>query len=388
MELGTEERAIAQEIRDFLDEIKKRMFAGEESSAYALWADARNDIADMFGEIGQIDIKLQQYNVETRAFLNMEYVRRCMEKTDSSCFKERSEFCKNITDVREYADLLYLLLDCLVSNDEIFPKEIINMVEYCFTSSNNEELRDIGRNVIKTRRNGVFAFDWKMEKIEPVFDQEAGMYYVMEQGKPMYLPIEIYPTKADVVDYINVLHMEQDSRSPHRYMNERMEVPEDAVVIDAGVAEGNFSIGIIDKVKKLYLVECDSRYIRALEWTFKDYMDKVVIVDKFLSGHEDEQNITIDAIMQGEPLDYLKMDIEGAEVEALQGGEKTLERSADLKCNVCVYHRLHDNEVITEILSGHNMEVVNTPGYMMFHLDKEYPHYPRKGLAQAVKKKQ
>lgn len=386
MELGTEERELAQEIRDFLDEIKKRVLAGEESSIYALWADARNDIVDMFLAIGQIDNILRQNNVVQRGFLNMECVSRWVEETDNACFKDSGKFCKCITDLREYADLLYMLLNLLVSDNEIFPVEVLNMLEYCYTSENREELREIGKNVVRTRRKNVFSFDWKMEKVEPVYDEEAGMYYVMEQGKPMYLPIEMYPTESAVSYYVNVLHMEQDLRSPHRYINERMEVPEGAVVLDAGVAEGNFSIGIIDKVKKLYLVECDPRFIHALKWTFKDYMDKVVIVDKFLSGHEDAQCTTIDAITQGEPLDYLKMDIEGAEVDALQGGEKTIAASPNLKCNVCVYHRFHDNEVITEFLQGHGMEVENTPGYIMFHLDEEYPYFPRKGLAQAVKK--
>lgn len=387
MKFGTEERALAQEIRDFLDEIKKRILPGEESSAYALWADARNDIVDMFLGIGQINNFLRQNDIVEHGILNMECVSRCVEEIDSSCFKDSGKFCQNVTILREYADLMYMLLDCLVSDGEVFSRETINILEYCYTSQDSEELRNIARKVIKNKRKDVFDFDWEMEKVEPVYDEEAGMYYVIEQGKPMYLPIEMYPTESDVSYYVNVLHMEQDLRSPHRYINERMEVPEGAVVIDAGVAEGNFSIGIIDKVKKLYLVECDPRFIHALKWTFKDYMDKVVIVDKFLSGHEDAQCTTIDAIMQGEPLDYLKMDIEGAEVDALQGGEKTIAASPDLKCNVCVYHRFHDNEVITEFLSGHDMEVENTPGYLMFHLDEEYPYYPRKGLAQAVKKK-
>lgn len=381
-----EEEAVAQEIRDFLDEMKKRMLTGEESSTYALWADARNDIVDMFLEIGQVDIMLQQYSPELRGFLNMEYVNRWMEETDSACYKDSGKFCKGITDLREYADMLYMLLNRLATSDETYPKEVVDMVEYCYTCENREIFRHIGKNVILSGTSKVFDFERETEKVEAFFDEEAGMYYVMEQGRRMYFPIEIFPSVKDITKYVNILHMEQDARSPHRYINERMEVPEGAVVLDAGVAEGNFSIGIIDKVKKLYLVECEPCFIRALQWTFKDYMDKVVFVDKFLSGHEDAQCTTIDAIMQGEPLDYLKMDIEGAELEALQGGEKTIAVSPNLKCNVCVYHRFNDNEVITKFLSEHGMEVENTPGYMMFHLDEEYPHFPRKGLAQAVKK--
>ena len=348
MELVAKTKAIAQEIRDFLDEMIKRLSQGEESSIYVLWAEAKNDIVDMFVEIGQMDTVLRQQKPDWRGYLNMEYISRCVEETDSSCFEDSGKFCKSITALREYADLLYMLLDCIETNKEMFPNQTVDILEYCYTSQDSEELRDIARRVIKNKGHSVFAFDWETEKIEPVFDEEAGMYYVMEQGRPMYFPIEIFPTESDVAVYVNNLHEEQEPRSPHQYINERMEVPEGAVVLDAGVAEGNFSIGIIDKVKKLYLVEYDTRFIRALEWTFKDYMDKVVIVDKYLSGHVDGQCTTIDEIMQGEPLDYLKMDIEGAELEALQGGEKTIAASPNLKCNVCVYHHFHDNEVITE----------------------------------------
>lgn len=385
MELGLREKEILAEIKNFFIEIEKMMQKAQENTVYTLWRECRNDMADMFSDVKQTDRIITENRLFEREIVNIKYIRQLCSELDSSCFADRDRFLKNAIALREYTDLLYMLFEHLMSHKNMFQKEILNVLEYCYIEQNSEELREIARNIIRRQKIDVFTFQRKPDEIVCDFDEEAGMYYAIEEDMRIYFPIEIFATKQIVVDYMNSLHTEQDDRSPHRYLTPRMEVPEGAVVMDAGVAEGNFSAGIVKKVKKLYLIECEPCFVRALQWTFKDYMDKVVIVDKFLAGYTDEHNITIDDIMQGEPLDYLKMDIEGAEVAALHGGERTLSSSPNLKCNICVYHRLRDNEAITEILSHHGMDVQNTPGYMLFHLDKEYPCYPRKGLAQAVK---
>lgn len=55
-------------------------------------------------------------------------------------------------------------------------------------------------------------------------------------------------------EYYRGISIEQDICSPHRYFTDDFSVPNNAVVIDAGVAEGNFSLSIIEHVKKyIYL---------------------------------------------------------------------------------------------------------------------------------------
>ncbi len=53
------------------------------------------------------------------------------------------------------------------------------------------------------------------------------------------------------------------------------------VLVDVGTAEGIFSIDKMDKIKKLYVIETDAEWIEALKCTFSNYIDKVIIIEKF-----------------------------------------------------------------------------------------------------------
>ncbi len=382
MQLDANEREIMSELTGVLESLAQ---AQEESVPYHFWSEAKGDVRDMFLAVKQSDELMVQNQLYGKAIVNMRYIESIFSELDEFCFRDFGKFSKGIRDLKEYADLQRMLFGSMAARGRMFTEMALNVLDYCYVEQDSEELRQIARDIIETESLSVFSFEREEDDIECHFDDEAGMYYAMEGDMRIYLPIEYFPTEEAAAKYMNGLRAEQDDRSPHQYFNQRMEVPQGAVVMDAGVAEGNFSVPIVKRAKKLYLVECDPLYVQALRWTFKDYMDKVVIVDKLLARHANKYSTSIDEIMQGKRLNYLKMDIEGAEVLALQGGEQTLAASQDIKCNICVYHRLHDNEKITEILAGHGMEVQNTPGYMLFHLDEKYPYYPRRGLAQAVK---
>lgn len=382
MQLGANERDMMSELVGVLGSLAQ---AREESVSYQCWGEAKDDMREMFLAVKRSDGIMLQNQLYEKAIVNMDYVERLFSELDEFCDRDFAMFTKGVMDLKEYADLQRMLFGSMAARGRMFTEMALNAINYCYVEQDSEELRQIARNIIETENLSVFSFKREEEEIECHFDEEAGMYYAMEEGMRVYLPVEYFPTKEAAVKYMNGLREEQDDRSPHQYFNQRMEVPEGAVVMDAGVAEGNFSVPIVKRAKKLYLVECDPLFVKALRWTFKDYMDKVVIVDKLLARHANKYSTSIDEIMQGEQLNYLKMDIEGAEVLALRGGERTLAASENIKCNICVYHRLHDNEKITEILARHGMEVRNTPGYMLFHLDKKYPYYPRRGLAQGVK---
>lgn len=59
--------------------------------------------------------------------------------------------------------------------------------------------------------------------------------------------------------------------------------------------------------------------------------------------------VSIDDYMQGEKCDYIKMDIEGAELPALQGGIKTIKRDRPILA-ISIYHSLEDFWKIPEYL--------------------------------------
>lgn len=71
-----------------------------------------------------------------------------------------------------------------------------------------------------------------------------------------------------------------------------------------------------------------------------------------------------------EPIDFLKMDIEGAEIDALLGGKRLLQASR-ARCAICSYHRSHDEENIKLILQALGYRTATSHGYMFFPYD---PH--------------
>ena len=86
-------------------------------------------------------------------------------------------------------------------------------------------------------------------------------------------------------------------------------------LLDIGAAEAVFTLDTIDYIDRAYLFECDEAWIEALEATFAPWNDKIMIVRKYVSDVDDDNNITLDTFFQdeGRPIDnlFLKMDIEG-----------------------------------------------------------------------------
>ncbi len=295
--------------------------------------------------------------------------------------------CNEISRLYLYMELPENLYRKAWGTFSFLPGELFVALSFCYEHAEEENLLEHARQMIFDGRSPLFAFPYE-KTAYPVnygFDEKEDMYYFIQDGVKLYLPKSKYSDEGDVEHYLLGLFVEQDERSPHRYLNERMAVPAGAVILDAGVAEGNFTASVIQKAQKVYLVECDPDWVHALRRSFRDYSDKIEIIEKYLSDHDDEEHITIDSIMNGQPLDYVKMDIEGDEPSALRGAKETLRISEHLKCNICVYHKLGDDQKVCDLLSEAGMDISHTPGYMFHGGDEEHLYYPRKGVVQAVK---
>ncbi len=216
--------------------------------------------------------------------------------------------------------------------------------------------------------NSKFRDNYSVDNMKVFYDSDYEMYYTMCNGKRMYLRRSINTEQA-AKKYVCSLEMEQDSDSPHCYLDGNEHWKEDCVVIDAGVAEGNFALSVIEKVKKIILIEADSEWVEALKITFEPYKDKVVIINKFLSDIVDDTSVTIDSLGL-ERVDFVKIDIEGAEEMGMKGMEKTLRRN-DIDLRVCVYHTHEAEKNIRDFLSLYNANVCHTKGYMFFMHEKD-----------------
>lgn len=208
------------------------------------------------------------------------------------------------------------------------------------------------------------------EKYIVEWDEKYDMPYVIFEGKRIYYPRNKQFSIVDGHQCVMGLEYEQQLGSPHTYITEHHNINDGDVVIDAGVCEGNFAIKYIDRISKLYLIECNPNWIYPLQLTFKDYLEKIVICQKFLSDKNDERNITIDELVNGEKVDFIKMDIEGAEVSALKGAKYTFENN-NIKCSICAYHRHGDEENIRNILDSYGYSSSVSRGHMLFHCDPE-----------------
>jgi hypothetical protein len=269
-----------------------------------------------------------------------------------------------------------IIRDRLISEYSV-PKEKIengfyfnkcNLLDY-YRNHNylDEEIQQVIINIEKQpleNFNYDFADKYKTVSIEVFKDNDTGLFYIKYENKRMYMKRN-YDTAEKVIGYCRQILMEQDSESPHRYLDDNFYVMEHDIVIDAGVAEGNFALDIIDRADKVYLVEPDTDWIEALKYTFAPYKDKVVFVDKFLADDVNEISTTIDEIIRDSEVDFIKMDIEGSEIKALKGAEKTLLNNSP-RLALCVYHNENDEKDIKSISESYGYHFNSTKGYMVF----------------------
>lgn len=222
---------------------------------------------------------------------------------------------------------------------------------------------------------------------EVYYDEIADLNWVEFEGKKMYLKRGYELIYKEGKAYVSDFWKEQDDNSPHKYCDERVFVKEGDVLLDGGTCEGNFTLHNIDKIKKAYIVECNPDWVEALQYTFAPYKDKVVICNRYLSDVDSESQISIDSLVK-EELNFLKLDIEGAERKALQGGKNSIQKSRDFRCSICTYHRTGDEEYVTDFLNDCGVTGVPSEGYMLFLHDPEIKEKPqlRRGVVRGIKK--
>lgn len=212
--------------------------------------------------------------------------------------------------------------------------------------------------------NHSYVEAYKDMEVEISFDEEAGLYYVIHQGRRLYMAKHL-DTERKVAKYYRGICMEQDKLSPHKYLDETFQIKENSVVVDVGVAEGNFSLEIIEKASKVYIIEADKDWIEALQYTFADFKDKVVIINAFVSDYTAYGTFKLDDLVH-EPVDFIKMDIEGSEIEAFKGAVELINKSNNLKCAICTYHNDNDDIVLKKLAEEYGMSYSFTPRYMFY----------------------
>jgi len=242
---------------------------------------------------------------------------------------------------------------------------------------------------LKYHKYSSFPYKWtqKYDNLMPevILDETNQCFYTMFDGKKMYFPKRF--THIQVVWALRRILKEQDPLSPHLYLTHDFQVEPNSIVIDAGVAEGNFALSVVDKAKKLYLIECDADWMQALRLTFAPWKDKVVFVEKYMSDTTSDTTISIDylVIPESDENYFIKMDIEGFEQKALSGMKRLIISENPVKMAVCTYHHPNDFKEIEEIIKSSGFTWTVSNGYVLFFQPDEEPSF-RKVLIRAEKR--
>jgi hypothetical protein len=252
----------------------------------------------------------------------------------------------------------------------------------------NDEQKEILRYLDKNKVR-IFPYpfhdNYSADKIEVILDRQNGMRYVLQDGKKLYFK-KRWNEKRIKRAYSDLLR-EQDHSSPHRYLTESFTVGKDDVIADIGAAEGNFSLSVIEKVKKIYLFEYDQEWTLALKATFAPWAEKIEIINKYVSGSDDDSHIKLDTFYKdNRDITFLKIDVDGAESVVLNSCNEVFKSGNNLKIALCTYHKNNDEKDFTLMLKNFGFSVVPSKGYMIHYYDKKMKApYLRRGLIRAVR---
>lgn len=153
---------------------------------------------------------------------------------------------------------------------------------------------------------------------------------------------------------------------------------EDEVFVDCGCYDGQTSKNFIswceDKYKHIYAFEAEANKIKQCEEALPK--DKVTIYPcgvwkesgkLHFKGNLQEGSCiseegdmavpveSLDHVLGDEKVTFIKMDIEGSELQALQGSKKLIEENHP-KLAICVYHRPEDIYEIPQLLLEYNSD--------------------------------
>ena len=228
-----------------------------------------------------------------------------------------------------------------------------------------------------------FVAKYSYNDVEVFRDEEVNMFYVYLQGKKLYYH-QGFTDKGAIQKSFTYISAEQDTESPHRYLDENFFVEDGDTVVDLGAAEGNFSLSVVDKVKELFIVEADKQWIPALQKTFEPWKHKVHIINKFAGNRNSDTEMTLTELAKRSKIDVVKMDIEGEEQNLLYEAKNWI-TNHKARFAITTYHHHGDAEQIRKLLSGCDYQTAFTSKYILFIYDSLEPPYFRKGMIKAFR---
>lgn len=242
----------------------------------------------------------------------------------------------------------------------------------------------------------VFPYEYvkRFEDSVVLYDKKEKLNYVLHENKKLFFPIEqsVEEIKWSYTNYIeneNLLGGNYKEKNPHQYITDKFYVDKDDVILDLGSAEALFALHNVDTAKFIIIVENNPLWSKALEATFRPYINKVKIINKIVSNFKNAESITIDEIITEFPNEkfFIKMDLEGVEKDILKSNALTFSEYTSFKIACATYHNDEDAQIIEQMLENYGFNIEFSEGYLLFlYNDLELkPPYFRKGIIRASK---
>lgn len=180
-------------------------------------------------------------------------------------------------------------------------------------------------------------------------------------------------------EYSDRLYPVADTCLPQYIEPEIFTLSDDEIFVDVGVLDLQNTIDFIEwtkgKFEKIYAFEPDPKLCVKIEKRIsglpKEYSEKIKLVQKALhsdnciiqlpeeyhgsgvtnGNYIDVEAVTLDDYLEGRRVSFVKMDVEGAEMDVLKGMKYTIQRYKP-KMAVCVYHKYQDIYDITAFLKA------------------------------------
>lgn len=285
---------------------------------------------------------------------------------------------KNTIEIRNQ-----LLEQYNVPNNKIFSHAdfLKNLLKKKYKNSTDKEVCSFVDYLNKDNEVSVFNnFITAKDSYDEVFwDKNIGLPYILFQNinnrkVKMYYPNEYDFTKHEGKLAVKNLMYEQAEESPHIYIKSDHKVDEGDIIMDVGVCEGNFALRYAELASQIYLFESDPTWEKPLFYSFAPYAEKTTFIPKRVGASSEEGVARIDEYSPAGKHVFLKMDIEGDEVDALKGARNFLTKNL-VKCSICSYHRHGDEKRIRDFLEKQGYMTSISSGYMLFLYGKDFWKY-------------
>lgn len=266
-------------------------------------------------------------------------------------------------------------------------QQLPQLIRDYYEMSTDNEITGILSYLKRTNQVQMISYDFRekyeKQKITIIRDEKCNYPYVIIGEHKVYFPDK---SDSEIRGAVINAMIEQDDRSPHRYLTEKFAIDDGDTAILIGASDGIFGLRIVDKVKKMYLFEPDTQWIAPLNLTFQPWLHKIHIINKYVGDVDGSSVVTLDSFVSSleEEVNYIQADVEGREKELLLSGLKTLESSSKLKLSLCCYHNQKDKKELSEILCAKGYEISYSYGYMLMWMQYPCkPPYLRKGVMYA-----